>query len=408
MAVFPVQAGISLHQAPHLIERGLSPAVAATIVSSFSLVSAVAGLGFGLFARRIGVRASLALAALFLGASAVLMLAIATPLQGYLAACFFGAGIGGMLTVLPLAWADYFGRQSFGAIRGVALTVQVTAQASGPLLSGVLRDLTGDYSRLAPLLCRPILPRRAAGLARSTASAPVQGAHRAPQITPASDKSRKRIGVQAEQTAEHLRRVRPQRGAGMPELGGRLREPRHRRRKDQRPGPRIDHPKQVLARPILRILEDVGDAVDGTAGDLAGLASGENLLHRQAADPARHDAVDLVSARHAGLAGGEFRHGRELRLAHDPGEALEHLVAGAGDRHPLARCRPIVTVRRRVDGVGAHALAHEPGLGIGGRKLVEQPEHRFIERDVDELPRPVRSLTLSASTTPNAPQIPEM
>jgi len=151
MAVFPVQAGISLHQAPHLIERGLSPAVAATIVSSFSLVSALVGLAFGLYARRLGVRASLALAAIFLGLSAVLMLAIATPLQGYLAACFFGAGIGGMLTVLPLAWADYFGRTSFGAIRGVALTVQVTAQASGPLLSGVLRDLTGDYN--ASLLC---------------------------------------------------------------------------------------------------------------------------------------------------------------------------------------------------------------------------------------------------------------
>jgi MFS transporter, OFA family, oxalate/formate antiporter len=151
MAVFPVQAGISLHQAPHLIERGLSPAVAATIVSSFSLVSALVGLAFGVYARRLGVRASLALAAIFLGVSAVLMLAIATPLQGYLAACFFGAGIGGMLTVLPLAWADYFGRASFGAIRGVALTVQVTAQASGPLLSGVLRDLTGDY--IASLLC---------------------------------------------------------------------------------------------------------------------------------------------------------------------------------------------------------------------------------------------------------------
>jgi sugar phosphate permease len=151
MAVYPVQAGISLHQAPHLIERGLSPAVAATIVSTFSLVSAFAGLAFGLGARRVGVRASLALAAMFLGASAIAMLGIATPLQGYLAACCFGMGIGGMLTVLPLAWADYFGRKSFGAIRGAALTVQVTAQASGPLLSGVLRDITGDY--VASLAC---------------------------------------------------------------------------------------------------------------------------------------------------------------------------------------------------------------------------------------------------------------
>ena len=37
LLVFPVQAGVSLHQAPYLIERGISPTIAATIVSSFSL-----------------------------------------------------------------------------------------------------------------------------------------------------------------------------------------------------------------------------------------------------------------------------------------------------------------------------------------------------------------------------------
>ena len=35
--------------------------------------------------------------------------------------------------------------RSFTSIRGAALTMQVTAQASGPVLSGYLRDLTGDY-----------------------------------------------------------------------------------------------------------------------------------------------------------------------------------------------------------------------------------------------------------------------
>jgi sugar phosphate permease len=151
MAVFPVQAGISLHQAPHLIERGLSAASAAAIVSTFSFTAAVAGLGFGLLARTIGVRVALALPGLALGASALLMLGISTPAEGYAAAGCFGIGIGGILTVLPLAWADYFGRASFGAIRGVALTMQVTAQAAGPLISGVLRDLYGSYA--VPLAC---------------------------------------------------------------------------------------------------------------------------------------------------------------------------------------------------------------------------------------------------------------
>jgi sugar phosphate permease len=145
VAVYPVQAGISLHQAPHLLESGLSPTVAATVVSTFSFAAAVAGLGFGLVARRMGLPTLLALSGVALGTSAMLMLKIAVAWQAYLAACSFGAGIGGILTLLPLAWADYFGRASFGAIRGVALSLQVTAQAAGPLLSGLLRDASGSY-----------------------------------------------------------------------------------------------------------------------------------------------------------------------------------------------------------------------------------------------------------------------
>ena len=50
------------------------------------------------------------------------------------------------MTLLPVAWADYFGRESYGAIRGVALSLQVLAQAAGPLLSGALRDWSGNYT----------------------------------------------------------------------------------------------------------------------------------------------------------------------------------------------------------------------------------------------------------------------
>jgi cyanate permease len=69
-----------------------------------------------------------------------------TTIVALLACALFGTGIGGMQVVLPVAWADYFGRRNFGAIRGVALIFQVTAQASGPLISGLLRDWSGDYT----------------------------------------------------------------------------------------------------------------------------------------------------------------------------------------------------------------------------------------------------------------------
>jgi sugar phosphate permease len=143
--VYPVQAGVSLHQAPYLIERGIDPTIAATIVSAFSAMSAVATLACGALPRAVPIRYPLAATGAILTVSVMLLLGVQSAAQGYLAAGVFGFAIGAVLTLLPVAWADYFGRAHFGAIRGVALPAQVLAQAVGPLLSGALRDLTGDY-----------------------------------------------------------------------------------------------------------------------------------------------------------------------------------------------------------------------------------------------------------------------
>jgi sugar phosphate permease len=143
--VFPVQAGVSLHQAPYLIERGIDPTIAATIVSTFSVMSAVATVACGLLPRSVPIRYLLAATGAILTLGVVLMLDIRSAGQGYLSASVFGFGLGALLTLLPVAWADYFGRTHFGAIRGIALSAQVLAQAAGPLLSGAMRDMTGDY-----------------------------------------------------------------------------------------------------------------------------------------------------------------------------------------------------------------------------------------------------------------------
>jgi OFA family oxalate/formate antiporter-like MFS transporter len=155
LLAYPVQAGVSLHQAPFLIERGLSPPVAASIVSYFSLMSGIASFGFGVLPRRLTARWRLVLTGLFLCIGASLYQPVHSAGSGYLAATFFGLGVGGLLIMLPVAWGDYFGRSNYGAIRGVALTGQVVAQAAGPLLSGVLRDATGGYE--TSLACFAVL-----------------------------------------------------------------------------------------------------------------------------------------------------------------------------------------------------------------------------------------------------------
>lgn len=155
LLAYPVQAGVSLHQAPFLLERGLGTTSAAAIVSYVSLMSAISSFGMGLLPRRITTHWKLAATGVLLCTATVLYQSVHGTAGGYLAGTFFGLGIGGLLIMVPVAWADYFGRRSYGAIRGIALTVQVLAQASGPLLSGVLRDATGGYE--TSLLCFTVL-----------------------------------------------------------------------------------------------------------------------------------------------------------------------------------------------------------------------------------------------------------
>ncbi len=144
--VYPVQAGVSLHQAPHLIERGISPFTAATVIGAFSALSAVASFSIGFLPRRWPIRYLLLVAAILLGGGSFGLIAVHAPATAFLAAGAYGLGVGGIMTLLPMAWADYFGRESFGAIRGVVLSLQVLSQAAGPLLSAVLRDWSDDYS----------------------------------------------------------------------------------------------------------------------------------------------------------------------------------------------------------------------------------------------------------------------
>jgi sugar phosphate permease len=164
--VYPVQAGVSLHQAANLVEHGVTPTVAAAIISLFSLMSGIASALCGLMPRALPVRYPLALGSVFLTIGCLSMIGIASARQGAIAAALFGLGIGAMLTLLPIAWADYFGRANYGAIRGLALSAQVLAQAAGPLFSGLLHDWTGNYTRslecFATLSCLSILAALAA------------------------------------------------------------------------------------------------------------------------------------------------------------------------------------------------------------------------------------------------------
>ncbi len=142
---FMFHGGVSLHHIPHFIQRGFDPLVAASMASAYAISLGLSSFLWGAVARRIPLRAGMALSSLMLTASGLVMVQASSVPIALVSVCLFGLGLSGMFVVVPSAWADYYGRRSLGAIRGVTLTAQTGGAAIGPVLTGGLYDILGDY-----------------------------------------------------------------------------------------------------------------------------------------------------------------------------------------------------------------------------------------------------------------------
>ena len=83
--------------------------------------------------------------ALVMAAASALFLKVDSSAEALAIASLFGFGVGGIIVLPPVAFADYFGRPSLGAIRGVTEPFVSLGQAIGAVFSGVIFDVTESY-----------------------------------------------------------------------------------------------------------------------------------------------------------------------------------------------------------------------------------------------------------------------
>ncbi len=141
--------GVNLHLFSYVTDRGLSPALAASLVTYLYTLHTVAKPLWGLIAERVHVR--FCIAGCYAGGAVGVLLLLAgsaSPVWLVAFATVYGLTRGAQSFVTSLAWADYFGRRAQGAIRGIASPFRHLAAAAGPVVGGVLYDATGNY-RLA-------------------------------------------------------------------------------------------------------------------------------------------------------------------------------------------------------------------------------------------------------------------
>ena len=145
MVGFTAQAGVSLHQTAHYVDAGVPQGLAALVATAFALGQIPGGVVWAAVGRRMPVRLMLTVSAAWV-TGGVLGIGFTDTLGwGIFYGFLFGAGVGGMHTLLRLAWADYYGRVHLGAIRGLTLPAQIGGQAIGPVVSGFMFDATGGY-----------------------------------------------------------------------------------------------------------------------------------------------------------------------------------------------------------------------------------------------------------------------
>ena len=136
---------VALHRIAAFMDRGLDPTLVSFATAFDAVCAGAATFVFGMLVRRVPAR--------FLGASGFLMLAAASVMTIWaynvpimaLSMAVFGLGIGGMMFLQNFIWADYFGRESVGAIRGIVNPINLVVGGLGAPAAGYVRDITGSY-----------------------------------------------------------------------------------------------------------------------------------------------------------------------------------------------------------------------------------------------------------------------
>ena len=144
-SLFLLQSGTNIHQGAYFLDQGLGVGVSAATLSLNAVFTGVGSIFWGWLVDRVPVRFTYAGVALMMAVALILFPMADTTVEALIVASIFGAAVGGILVVPVVAYANYFGRRSLSAIRGVTEPFVSLGQAIGALFSGIVYDVTGSY-----------------------------------------------------------------------------------------------------------------------------------------------------------------------------------------------------------------------------------------------------------------------
>jgi MFS family permease len=137
--------GVWLHMIASFTDQGISPGQAALAMGSISITSIPSRVAWGLIAEKYDLRLCTIVSYIGLATSFIIIMIADTFLIAISGILLNGLFFGGVIVLHTMVWPEYYGRLSLGSIQGYAELFRVIGFAGGPLLAGIIYDLTGSY-----------------------------------------------------------------------------------------------------------------------------------------------------------------------------------------------------------------------------------------------------------------------
>jgi MFS family permease len=135
----------NVHLIPYVQELGYPITVAAALVGSRAYIQLLINPLWGLFLERAPVQIAAAGQAVLGAVAMYTFFAMDSSIALGVGLLLLGIASAGFYLTMDVMWADFFGRVSLGTVRGIAQPIAAIFAATGPLLAGILYDMSGSY-----------------------------------------------------------------------------------------------------------------------------------------------------------------------------------------------------------------------------------------------------------------------
>ncbi len=138
--------------APAGKEVGLTAETAALAVSLYAIFNFLGRPFFGALTDKIKPKAAAILSFLIIGTVSLLIYGVREKIIFLIGFCLLWFNLGGWLAIAPTATKIFFGTKFYGKNYGLVFTAYGAGAIAGVLLSGRIKDITGSYFSVFPIV----------------------------------------------------------------------------------------------------------------------------------------------------------------------------------------------------------------------------------------------------------------